>query len=63
MTGAMDSVLGVKKEIALERFLTMMPNKLEVAGKNVWLQGVVIDCDGKTGTCRSIERINERMDQ
>lgn len=63
MTGSMDSVLGVNKEIALERFLTMMPNKFEVAKKNVWLQGVVIDCDASNGTCRSIERINEKLEK
>lgn len=63
MTGSMDSVLGVKKDIALERFLTLMPNKFEVAKKNVWLQGVVMDFDGKKGKCLSIERLNEKLEK
>lgn len=63
MTGAMDSILGVKKDIALERFLTLMPNKFEVAKRNVCLQGVVMDCDIRKGTCRSIERINEKLEK
>ena len=63
MTGAMDSILGVKKDIALERFLTQMPNKFEVAKRNVWLQGVVLDCDITTGRCRSIERVNEKLEK
>lgn len=63
MTGSMDSVLGVNKDIALERFLTLRPNKFEVAKKNVWLQGVVIDCDVAKGTCLSIERINEKLEK
>ena len=57
------SVLGVKKDLALERFLTLMPNKFEVAKKNVWLQGVVMDFDGKNGKCLSIERVNEKLEK
>ncbi len=63
MTGSMDSILGVKKDLALERFLTLMPNRFEVAKKDVWLQGVVMDCDIEKGTCRSIERVSERLEK
>lgn len=58
MTGAVDSVIGMKKEIAIERFLTQVPHKLEVAKKNIQLQGVVLEIEEETGVCLSIERIN-----
>lgn len=57
MTGPMDSVIGMRKEIALERFLTQIPRKLEVAKKNVQLQGAVLEIDGDSGKCVSLNRI------
>ncbi|MBN2282868.1 MAG: TIGR00282 family metallophosphoesterase [Deltaproteobacteria bacterium] len=63
MTGPFDSVLGVKKEIAIERFLRMTPNKFDVARGNVRLQGVVIDIDDETGKSLSIERIDVPLEQ
>jgi 2',3'-cyclic-nucleotide 2'-phosphodiesterase len=54
MTGARDSVIGVKKEQALERFRTQLPVKFETSDKNVWIMGCVIEsADG--GLARSIE--------
>ncbi len=43
MCGPRDSVIGVKKELVLERFLTQMPVRFEVATDNVWLEGVVLE--------------------
>ncbi|MBC7293521.1 MAG: YmdB family metallophosphoesterase, partial [Thermoleophilia bacterium] len=43
MCGARDSVIGVKKELVIERFLTQMPVRFEVAAENVWLEGVVVE--------------------
>ena len=40
MTGPFDSVIGIKKEAILERFLMQMPNKFDVAKGDVRLQGV-----------------------
>jgi len=40
MTGSFDSVLGMRKEVALERFLTLLPNRFDVAKGDVRLQGV-----------------------
>jgi 2',3'-cyclic-nucleotide 2'-phosphodiesterase len=57
MTGPYDSVIGVKKEMIMERFLTSMPTRFEPATGDVRLCGVVIDCDEKTGMARSIERL------
>ena len=40
MTGPADSVIGVKKEIAIDRFLTQLPHKFEVAKKDLVLEGL-----------------------
>ena len=61
MTGAFDSVIGVKKEMVLERFLTQMPNKFDVAKNDVRLQGVIVDVDEETGKSRGIERLSVKM--
>ena len=62
MTGPIDSVIGIKKEIALERFLTMLPNKFEPATGNIELQGVIVDVDEETGLSRGIRRVKMGLD-
>ena len=49
MTGPRDSVLGIKKEIVINNFLTQMPVKFEVAGGVKQLNGVVLEIDEKSG--------------
>jgi hypothetical protein len=49
MCGPLDSVIGIKKEQSIERFLTQRPNQYEVAKNLVYLQGVVVDIDDGTG--------------
>jgi hypothetical protein len=56
MTGPQNSVIGVDKNIILERFLTQMPVKFEVADEDVCIEGVVIDAD-EDGRARTIERL------
>ena len=58
MTGAFDSVIGVRKEDAIEKFVTQRPAKFEVAKKDIRINGVVIEVDEKSGLATSIERIN-----
>jgi calcineurin-like phosphoesterase len=62
MCGPWDSVIGVKKELAIQRVLTQRPVGFEPAKRDTHLEGVVIDIDDETGTARSIERIQERME-
>ncbi len=57
--GAYDSVIGVKKEQSIHRFLTAMPATFEVADGPVQVNAVTIDIDEKTGAAVAIERINE----
>ncbi|QSV45670.1 TIGR00282 family metallophosphoesterase [Geobacter benzoatilyticus] len=58
MTGSSDSVIGVKKELAIGRFLTQMPIRFEVAKKDIRLNGVVVAIDEMSGSAVSIERIS-----
>ena len=61
MCGPEDSVLGVRTDRVVERFLTQMPTRFEVATGAVLVQGAVIDIDGETGRARSIRRVRERV--
>jgi calcineurin-like phosphoesterase len=63
MTGPMDSVIGIRKEIALERLLTQIPWKFDVAKEAIELQGIVIDVDSETGRSKSIQRIKAPLKQ
>ena len=61
MTGPFDSVIGIKKEAIIERFLTQIPNKFDVAKNDVRLQGVLLDIDAQTGRANAIERISVKL--
>lgn len=58
MTGAFDSVIGIRKEEAIEKFLTQLPAKFEVAKKDVRLNGVVIEIDEVSGKALGVERLS-----
>ena len=57
MTGPYDGVIGVKKELILEKFLTNMPSRFEPASGDVRLSAIVVDCDEATGKAREIKRL------
>lgn len=61
MTGPFDSVIGIKKEIVIERFLTQMPNKFDLAKDDIRMQGVVLDIDEVSGKAISINRISVKL--
>jgi 2',3'-cyclic-nucleotide 2'-phosphodiesterase len=61
MCGPWESVIGVKKELVIERFLTGRPVSFEPAKRDVWLQGAIVDIDDATGRARSISRVQERL--
>jgi metallophosphoesterase (TIGR00282 family) len=56
MTGPVDSVIGMKREIILERFLTQRPQPFRVATQNMQLQGVVLTID-PLGRCQEVRRV------
>ncbi len=57
MTGSRDSVIGIKKEEALHRFLYQTPCRFTPAKGNLWLNAVLIEADPATGKALSIRRI------
>lgn len=62
MTGPHDSVLGVEKDIIIQKFLDQMPQRHEVARGDVRISAVVIDADESTGRANSILRISEPVE-
>ncbi len=58
MTGPTDSIIGVRKEQAIARFLYQTPHRFEIPKGPVHLCAVLVDVDAKSGKARSIERIH-----
>jgi 2',3'-cyclic-nucleotide 2'-phosphodiesterase len=56
MTGPRASVLGVKVEQVLERFITQMPVKFETADEDVWVMGAAVEVNDR-GLADSIEPV------
>ena len=59
MSGARDSVIGIRKELSIQKFMTQMPVRYEVAKKDPVLCGVVVSIDESTGMALQIERVME----
>jgi metallophosphoesterase (TIGR00282 family) len=57
MTGPYESIIGVRLDKVVKRFLLQTPAPFEVAKRDVRLAGAVIDVDETTGKARSIERL------
>lgn len=58
MTGPRDSVIGIKKEMVIEKFITNLPRRFECATGQSVFSAVVIDVDENTGLARTIKRLN-----
>ncbi len=56
MTGPCDSVIGIRREEAIQKFLTQMPKKFTLADGPVQLCAVVLDV-GDDGRARTITRL------
>jgi metallophosphoesterase (TIGR00282 family) len=61
MTGPHDSVIGVKKEIVIERFVSGMPRRFETATDGIRLQGALVEVDPETGRATAIRRVDEPL--
>ncbi len=61
MSGCFDSVIGVKKELSIQRFLTRRPVKYEAAEGLPGFGCVIVDIDEDSGRARSIIRIREAI--
>ncbi len=58
MTGPTDSVIGVRKENAIDRFLYQTPRRFEIPKGPVHLSAVVINIEKDTGKATSIDRVH-----
>ena len=61
MTGGHHGVIGVKQAEVLNRFLTGLPVRHEVATENVIFCGCLITVDIQTGKAVRVERIREKV--
>jgi 2',3'-cyclic-nucleotide 2'-phosphodiesterase len=62
MTGSRDGVIGIRKELSIERFLTQLPVRFEVAKKDPILCGLLVEVDEQTGHALGLARVVERLD-
>ncbi len=60
MTGPIESVLGVKKELSIKQFTTKMPVRLETADGACRMDCILFNIDEKTGKTVSLERMSVR---
>jgi metallophosphoesterase (TIGR00282 family) len=60
MTGPYDSVIGVEKRAVIEKFLSQMPARFDVAKGDVRLSAVLIEADPESGRASAIQRILRR---
>lgn len=58
MTGPVNSVIGITREIAISRFLTRLPRRMETCSNPGQVNGALISIDPKSGRATAIERIN-----
>ena len=59
MCGAINSVLGVKKDIVINKFKTNLPVRFETADDlECMINGCIFEIDEKSGKCIDIERIS-----
>ena len=57
MTGSANSVIGMRKDEIIEKYLTLLPKRFEVAKGHPVISAVVIDIDKKERKAVSIERL------
>ena len=57
MSGPYDSVIGVEKELVLNRFLTGMTGKFEAAKGNPKMCAALVTCDPVSGRASAIQRL------
>jgi len=58
MTGVRDSVLGLDRQVVIEKFISQIPTKFQLADGEAMLQGVLVDVDESSGRAKSIRRLS-----
>lgn len=62
MVGPFDSVIGVRQEQVIDRFIHGLPVRFEVASDRPCIDGLVVDIDDSTGRAHGVTRIREEVD-
>ncbi len=57
MTGPYDSVIGMKKEVAIKRFIQQLPEKYQPADSDLKFAGVVVTINTEDGKAETIKRL------
>ncbi len=60
MTGPYDSVIGIEKQAVIQKFLSQIPARFEVAKEDARVSAVLIEANPETGRALSIRRIVRR---
>lgn len=61
MCGPEDSVLGMRTDGVMQRFLSALPVRLEVANGDAIVQGALVDVDPASGRATRISRVREQV--
>jgi 2',3'-cyclic-nucleotide 2'-phosphodiesterase len=61
MTGPHDSVIGIRKDIIINKMITGMPLRYEVADSGNQINGVILDINAETGLATNIKRLREHV--
>lgn len=61
MTGPYDSVIGMRKDLVIERFVSMRPTSFAAAKHDVRLCGAIFDIDPETGQAQSVQRVQQQL--
>jgi calcineurin-like phosphoesterase len=56
MTGPRGGVIGVKRELALERFLAFTNVRFETSDEDPWLNALLVEADGE-GRATAVEQL------
>lgn len=62
MTGPYEGILGVDRRLIIEKFLTNMPVRFELAKGSIQFSAVMLEIDEKTGMTKKIERISRVLE-
>ena len=59
MTGPLNSVLGIRPDLSINRFRGDIPERYRYAEGPTKIEAVLFTIDGATGRCKSVERVDE----
>ena len=62
MTGSFDSILGRNKDEIIEKFLSNLPTRSNLAQGDIRMQAVLLDIDEKEGKATNIERVEYKKE-